>query len=96
MTSLELIKSRKKEILELADKYGVCNVRIFGSVARGEANGNSDIDILVDFKGKTSLFQLGGLWMELNDLLKVRTEVFTSGLLKENVKENALREAIAL
>ncbi|OGI10582.1 MAG: hypothetical protein A3I68_06730 [Candidatus Melainabacteria bacterium RIFCSPLOWO2_02_FULL_35_15] len=92
----ELIKQKRKEILNLAGKYGAYNVRIFGSVARGQANKDSDIDFLVDLKSDRSLWDLGGLWAELNLLLKVRIEVFTENTLKENIRENAFKEAIPL
>lgn len=92
----ELIKQKRKEILNLAGKYGAYNVRIFGSVARGQAKKDSDIDFLVDLKSDRSLWDLGGLWAELNLLLKVRIEVFTENTLKENIRENAFKEAIPL
>ena len=92
----ELIKQKRKDILDLAGKYGAYNIRIFGSVARGQANKDSDIDFLVDLKSDRSLWDLGGLWAELNTLLKVRIEVFTENTLKENIRENAFKEAIPI
>src|ERR1700675_4327183 len=65
----ELLKANREEILRLASKYGARNVRIFGSVARGEAGPESDVDILVDLEPGRSLFDLGGLLMDLRDLL---------------------------
>ena len=96
MSLYELIKQKRKEILSIADKYGAYNVRIFGSVARGEANENSDIDFLVDLKSGRSLWDLGGLWTELNGFLKMRIEVFTASTLKEKIRDNALNEAIKI
>lgn len=96
MNLYELVKQKREEILKVADKYGAYNVRIFGSVARKEANENSDIDLLVDLKSNRSLWDLGGLWIELNELLKVRIEVFTASTLKEKIRENALSEAIKI
>ena len=96
MSLHELIKQKRKEILNIADKYGAYNVRVFGSVARDEANENSDIDFLVDLKNGRSLWDLGGLWIELNKLLKVRIEVFTTNTLKEKIREDALNEAIKI
>ena len=92
----ELIKQKRKDILNLAGKYGAYNVRIFGSVARGQANKDSDIDFLVDLKSDRSLWDLGGLWTELNTLLQVRIEVFTENTLKENIRESAFKEAIPI
>lgn len=96
MTLYKLVKQKREEILKVADKYGAYNVRIFGSVARGEATENSDIDLLVDLKRDKSLWDLGGLWVELNELLKVRIEVFTANTLKEKVRESALSEAVKI
>jgi len=57
----EIIQDRKKQILSLAAKYGASNVRVFGSVANGTADENSNIDFLVDLEKGRSLFDLGGL-----------------------------------
>lgn len=92
----EIIKHRRKEIISLAEKYGAYNIRIFGSVARGQANEDSDIDFLVDLKDDRSLWDLGGLWTELNELLKVRIEVFTENTLKDSIRRIASKEAIPL
>lgn len=96
MNLKELIKQRRNEILSLAEKYGAYNIRIFGSVARGQESENSDIDFLVDLRNDRSLWDLGGLWIELNDLLKVRIEVFTENTLKESIRRIASKEAIPL
>ncbi len=96
MSLYELIKHKREEILKIADQYGAYNVRIFGSVARNQTNEDSDIDFLVDLRGDRSLWDLGGLWIELNKLLKVKIEVFTANTLKEKIRENALNEAIKI
>ena len=80
----------------MADKYGAYNIRVFGSVARGQENENSDIDFLVDLRDERSLWDLGGLWVELNDLLNVRIEVFTENTLKDSIRRIASKEAILL
>lgn len=92
----ELIKQKRNEIISLAEKYGAYNIRIFGSVARGQENEDSDIDFLVDLRDERSLWDLGGLWVELNDLLKVRIEVFTENTLKDSIRRIASKEAIPL
>ncbi len=61
MSLEELIKTKREDILHTATKYGAFNVLIFGSVARGEADAESDIDLLVDMEPSRSLFDLGGL-----------------------------------
>lgn len=92
----ELIKQKRNEIISLAEKYGAYNIRIFGSVARGQENEGSDIDFLVDLRDERSLWDLGGLWVELNDLLEVRIEVFTENTLKDSIRRIASKEAIPL
>ncbi len=82
--------------LVLANKYGAYNVRILGSVARGEADASSDIDLLVDMELGRSLFDLGGLLMELQELLGCQVDLVTEKGLRKRLKERVLREAIQL
>ncbi|TMC82834.1 MAG: nucleotidyltransferase, partial [Chloroflexi bacterium] len=63
----ELLQEKREDILRIAIKRGASNVRIFGSIARGEADAESDIDLLVDLEPGRSLFDLGGLLMDLQD-----------------------------
>lgn len=91
-----ILNNYRQEILELANKYGAYNVRIFGSVARGEADANSDIDFLVDMEVGRSLFDLGGLLMELQELLGCRVDLVTEKGLRKRLRERVLREAIEL
>jgi len=92
----ELLKAKREEILRVAAKRGARNVRIFGSVARGEADEASDIDILVDLEPGRSLLDLGGLWSELNELLGRKVEVVTEKGLRERIRDRVLREAVPL
>jgi predicted nucleotidyltransferase len=92
----EILKKKREEILRIAAKYGARNVRIFGSVARGEADSESDIDVLVELEPGRSLLDLGGLWTELNDLLDVRVDVVTVNGLRERIRESVLKEAVPL
>lgn len=66
----EMIGDKREAILQLAAQYGATDVRIFGSVARGEARPNSDVDLLAQFPEGTSVFDLVGLWLDLQDLLE--------------------------
>jgi uncharacterized protein len=75
MTFQELFAGKREEILLIAARHGARNVRIFGSVARAEAGPDSDVDVLVDMETGRSLFDLGGLLMELQDLLGCRVDV---------------------
>src|SRR5438067_925374 len=65
----ELVRTRRADILEIAKRYGASNLRIFGSVARGEADEKSDIDFLVDMESGRSLLDLAGLRVDLRELL---------------------------
>jgi len=96
MTLEELLKAKREEILKVCAKYGAHNVRVFGSVARGEADEQSDIDLIVDFEPGRSLLDHAGLWLELQELLGVKVDVVSSGGIKPRICERVLQEAIAL
>ncbi len=92
----DLLKSRREEILKIAAKHGARNVRVFGSVARGEADSQSDIDLLVEFKRGTTLLGHAALVQELEDLLGVKVDVVSERGLRDRVRERVLREAVAI
>jgi len=92
----DLLKSRREEILRIAEKHGARNVRVFGSVARGEADSKSDIDLLVEFKRGTTLLGHAALVQELEDLLGVRVDVVSERGLRDRVRERVMREAVAI
>ena len=71
------LRAKRDEILQLAQQYGVYNVRVFGSVARGEATTDSDIDLLVSAHEGVSMFDLVGLWLDLQDLLGRKISLVT-------------------
>lgn len=96
MSASNLIQRKKVEILKLADKHGARNIRVFGSVARGEADEESDIDFLVDMEPGRSLLDMGGLLMDLRELLGCEVDVVTVRALKPRIRDRVLREAIAL
>ncbi|NEQ45971.1 MAG: nucleotidyltransferase family protein [Leptolyngbya sp. SIOISBB] len=93
---LETLQSQKAQILEIADKYGASNIRVFGSVARGEANGDSDIDLLVDLEPGRSLLDHIGLMQDLADLLGRSVDVATPSALHERIKDRVMQDAIPL
>jgi len=93
MGIIEIIGDKRTQILVLATKYGASNVRVFGSVANGTANQNSDIDFLVDLEKGRSLFDLGGLLMSLQKLLNREVDVVTENGLHWYIKERVLSEA---
>ncbi len=93
MDLAELIKTRREEILRLADEHGARNVRIFGSVARGEADADSDVDFLVDMEPGRSLLDLAGLLVQLEELFQRRVDVVTENGLRERIHDRVLKEA---
>jgi len=93
---IEEIKRYKKEIFSIAARYGASNVRVFGSVASGTADEESDIDFLVDMEPSRSLFDLGGLLMDLQKLLGRRVDVVTPNGLRERIKDVVLAQAVPL
>ena len=96
MNFSELLKDKREAILQIAAKHGARNVRVFGSVARGEADDQSDIDFLVDMEPGRSLLDLGGLLMDLQDLLGLNVDVVTERGRKPRIRERVLHEAVAL
>jgi len=92
----ELLKVKREEILLLAAKHGARNVRIFGSVARGQAGAQSDLDVLVDLDPGHSLLDLGGFLMDLQELLGCKVDVVTEKGLRERIRDRVLREAVPL
>lgn len=89
----QVLETHRHEILQLAAKYGAYNVRIFGSVARGKADADSDIDFLVEMEPGKTLFDLGGLLMELQELLPCRVDLVTEKGLRKRIRERVLEEA---
>ena len=73
----QILRESREEILAIAAEHGASNVRVFGSVARGDAGPDSDVDILVDLEENRSILDLGGLLMDLQDLLGVNVDVIT-------------------
>ncbi len=96
MGQVDLLAGKREEVLRIAAKYGARKVRVFGSVARGEADGQSDVDFLVEMEPGRSLLDLGGLQMELEALLGCSVDVVTERALKARVRERVLREAVPL
>ncbi|MBD1868684.1 nucleotidyltransferase domain-containing protein [Cyanobacteria bacterium FACHB-471] len=85
------------QILAIAEKHGAYNVRVFGSVARGEATENSDIDFLLDYDlEKITPWFPGGLLLDLEQLLNRKVDIATVDMLKERNCDRILREAVPL
>jgi len=92
----EIIGEQREQIFALAVKYGALNVRVFGSFVRGTADKDSDIDFLVDLEPGRSLFDLGGLLIELQKLLNRNVDVITPAGLRPRIRERVLKEAVPL
>jgi predicted nucleotidyltransferase len=92
----ELLKEKRDAILCICAKHGARNVRVFGSVARGEADEQSDIDLLVEFDPGRSLLDHAALWLDLQDLLGCKVDVLSDRGIKPRIRERVLREAIPL
>jgi predicted nucleotidyltransferase len=96
MTPLELLQHRRDDIRRIAAKHGAYNVRVFGSVVRGEARPDSDLDLLIEKGAMTSSWFPAGLALELEELLGRRVEIVTEKALSPYLRDRVLREAVAL
>ena len=92
----ELLEWRRNEILDLAATYGAKNIRVFGSVARGEGGPGSDVDLLVDMEKGRTLLDLVGFWQDLEELLGCRVDVITDGGISPYLRERIYAEALPL
>jgi len=96
VTTLDLLKAKREDILRLAALRGARNLRVFGSVARGEEDSASDVDFIVDMEPGKSLLDLGGLLMDLQELLGRSVDIVTEQGLKARLRDRVLQEAVPL
>jgi predicted nucleotidyltransferase len=97
MTLKQLLLDKREEILKIAAQHGAFNVRVFGSVARGDDDENSDIDFLIDYElSKISPWFPSGLIQDLQSILGRKVDIVTSEGLKERIRDRVLQEAIEL
>ena len=96
MSLKDLLKEKREEILSTATKYGAFNVRIFGSVARGEETADSDVDFLVELEPGRNLLDRIALMQDLEDLLGRKVDVATVKGLREYFRDRILNEAVPL
>jgi len=96
MSTDELLKEKREEILRTASKHGACNVRVFGSVARGEARPDSDVDLLVEVGPNRTAFFPGGLVADLEELLGKKVQVVTPEGLHWYIRDRVMEEAVPL
>ena len=90
------LQSNRDDVLSLAARHGARNLRVFGSVARGDSDQDSDLDLLVEMEAGRSLLDMGGLLMELQDMLGCKVDVVSEKGLSPRVRERVLGEAVPL
>ena len=96
MELAELIQQKREDILQIAARHGASNVRVFGSVARGEAGPNSDVDFLVELEPARSLMDISSMIADLQELLGRSVDLAEPEGLHRLVREKVLKEAIYL
>jgi predicted nucleotidyltransferase len=89
----QVLLSKRQEIINIAERHGASNVRVFGSVARGEARPDSDVDFLVTLDANRSLLDLARLLRELQTLLNRPVDVVTEAGLRPRLRSHILKEA---
>ena len=96
MASSKILQDKREEILRIAGAHGARNVRVFGSVSRGEAGTESDVDLLVKLEPGRSLLDLIAIKQELEDLLGREVDVVTEDAVSPYIREQVLKEAVSL
>ena len=96
MAAVDILQSKREEILRIARKHGVGRVRVFGSHARGTSRDSSDVDLLIEVNGPTTPWFPGGLVADLEGLLGCRVDVVEPDALRPEMRERALAEAVPL
>lgn len=96
MSVSSLIKNRREEILDIARKHGAKNIRLFGSMARGEEGAESDLDILVEMEKGSSLLDIIAIKQDIEDLLGRKVDVVTESSISPYIRDTVLREAVNL
>ena len=96
MITREEILRRRDEILAIAENHGARDVRIFGSIAQGEATESSDLDLIVRFEPGRTLLDHGGLIMDLRDLLGIKVDVISEAGMRDRFRKHAMKGAIRL
>ena len=95
ITKSDIIK-RREEIIAVANRYGAFDIRLFGSIARGDSTDASDLDLIVRFQPSRSLFDHGGLVMVLRELLDTSVDVIDDDAMRPRFREQVMREAVPL
>ena len=96
MNLTDLLRLKKAEVQRIARQHGATNLRVFGSVARGEAGEDSDLDLLVEMEPGRSLLDLVAIKQDLEDLLGCKVDVVTEAAVSPYLRERVLNEAVRL
>ena len=96
MTVRKTLRKKRQEIIEIAERHGAQNVRVFGSAPKGKTNEKSDVNFLVDFDEKVSLFDHIALIHELEDLLGTKVDVVSENSIYWLIRRRILKEAKSL
>ena len=91
-----LIAEHREELLAIAERLNLANLRLFGSMARGDWDDDSDVDLMVDLRPDTRGLALGGLVVDAERLLGRKVDVVTTASLRPGIRERVLRDAVAL
>ncbi len=95
--TLAELRERREELITLAERYGAYNLRVFGSVARGDAEANSDIDFFVSFRAGASLYDLSGLKQDFASTLQRPVDILVDHpRMRERLRRNILQYAVPL
>lgn len=96
MNISRLIKQKRRQILEIAQQHGARNIRLFGSLARGETTETSDLDLLIDMEPGRNLLDLIAIKQDLEDLLGCKVDVVTEAAISPHLRDRVLHEAVHL
>lgn len=96
MSISSIIKNRREEIINIAQKYGAKNVRVFGSMARGEESAESDLDIIVEMEHGSSLLDIIAIKQDIEELLGRKVDVVTEASISPYIRDAVLKGAVNL
>jgi predicted nucleotidyltransferase len=94
--TLDDLRARREEILRIAEKHGAYNLRVFGSVVRGQAGADSDVDFLIEMEEGRTLYDLVGVIQDLEDVLGRKVDVVTEPSLHWFIRDAVLSQARTL
>ncbi len=96
MTTFEVLRNRRADVLAIARKHGVTSIRVFGSVVRGDDSADSDVDLLVTTGSEVSSWFPAGLILDLENLLGRRVDIVTESGVNPHIRDDVLAEAVPL